>query len=145
MKDMDAGEQVRRDRRQDLRWGVRGRPVGRITPFHSATFQPVSLVDISIGGALIEHSNMVGPGTLAFLTFLIHLVHGGEAGLMCRVVRSVVHRYDVDPTGKRDLIYRTGLEFLAPSEVSRRVVMGYIADGTIHTPRRGERRPKIPH
>ncbi len=142
---MDAGERVRRDRRQDLRWGVRGRPAGRITPFYSATFQPVSLVDISMGGVLIEHSNIVRPGTVAFLTFLIHLVHGGEAGLMCRVVRSTVDRYDVDARGKRELIYQTGLEFLAPSEVSRRVIMGYIADGTIHTPKWGKRRRKIPH
>lgn len=132
--------QVRGERRQDLRWGVGGRTSGRMTPYHAATYEPVSLVDISMGGALIEHSNIVGPGTLAFLTFLMHLVHGAEAGVMCRVVRSVVDRYDVDPAGKRDLIYRTGLTFLAPSEVSRRVIMGYIADGTIDSLRKGERR-----
>ncbi len=137
---MDVGEQARGDRRGDLRWGVRGRPPARMTPLHKTTYHTVSLVDISMGGALIEHSTEVGPGTLAFLTLVIHMVHGWEAGLMCRVVRSVVDRYDVEPTGKRDLVYRTGLKFLAPSEVSRRVIVGYIADGTIDSLRRGKKR-----
>jgi len=137
---MDVGEQARGDRRGDLRWEVRGRPPGRMTPLHKATYHTVSLVDISMGGALIEHSTKVGPGTPAFLTLLIHMVHGWEAGLMCQVVRSVVDRYDVDPTGKRDLVYRTGLKFLAPSEVSRRVIVGYIADRTIDSLRRGKKR-----
>lgn len=137
---MGNGSQVRGERRQDPRWGVRGRNLGRITPYRAATYEPASVVDISMGGALIEHTNIVGPGTLAFLTFLMHLVHGAEAGVMCRVVRSVVDRYDVDPAGKRDLIYRTGLKFLAPSEVSRRVIMGYIADGTIDSLKKRERR-----
>ena len=137
---MDAGEQARGDRRRDLRWGVRGRPAGRMTPRHKATYQTVSLVDISMGGALIEHSTEVGPGTLVFLTLLIHMMHGWEAGFMCQVVRSVVDQYDVDPTGRRDLVYRTGLKFLAPSEVSRRVIMEYIADATIDSLRTGKKR-----
>ncbi len=128
------------DRRRDLRWGVRGRPPGRMTPRHKGTYQTVSLVDVSMGGALIEHSTEVGPGTLVFLTLLIHMVHGWEAGLMCQVDRSVVDRYDVDPTGRRDLVYRTGLKFLAPSEVSRRVIMEYIADATIDSLRTGKKR-----
>ncbi len=133
---MDAGEQARGDRRRDLRWGVRGRPQGRMTPLRKTTYQTVSLVDISMGGALIEHSTQVGPGTLVFLRML----RGWEAGLMCQVVRSVVDRYDVDPTGRRDLVYRNGLKFLAPSEVSRRVIVEYIADGTIDSLRRGKKR-----
>lgn len=137
---MDTGEQVTGDRRRDLRWGVRGRPPGRMTPLHKATYQTVSLVDISMGGALIEHSTQVGPGTLVFLTPLIHMLQGWKAGFMCQVVRSVVDRYDVDPSGRRDLVYRMGLKFLAPSEVSRRVIVEYIADGTIDSLRRGERR-----
>ncbi len=137
---MDVGEQAGGNRRGDLRWGVRGRPAGRMTARHKGTYQTVSLVDVSMGGALIEHSTEVGPGTLAFLTLLIHMVHGWEAGLMCRVVRSVVDRYDVDPTGGRDLVYRTGLKFLAPSEVSRRMIVEYIADGTIDSLRRGKKR-----
>ncbi len=133
---MDVGEQARGDRRSDLRWGVRGRPAGRMTARHKGTYQTVSLVDVSMGGALIEHSTEVGPGTLVFLRML----RGWEAGLMCQVVRSVVDRYDVDPTGRRDLVYRMGLKFLAPSEVSRRVIVEYIADGTIDSLRTGKKR-----
>ena len=107
-----------------------------MTPLHKATYQTVSLVDISMGGALIEHSTQVGPGTLVFL----HMLRGWGAGFMCQVVRSVVDRYDVDPTGRQDLVYRIGLKFLAPSEVSRQVIVEYIADGTIDSLRRGKRR-----
>ncbi len=137
---MDAGEQARGDRRRDLRWGVRGRPAGRMTPRHKATYQTVSLVDISMGGALIGHSTEVRPGTLVFLTLLTHMVHGWDAGFMYQVVRSVVAPYDLYPTWGRDLVYRMGLKLLAPSEVSRRVIVEYIADGTIHSLRRGKKR-----
>ncbi len=111
-----------------------------MTPLHKATYQTVSLVDISMGGALIEHSTEVGPETLVFLTLLIHMVHGWEAGFMCQVVRSVVAPYDLYPTWRQDLDYRMGLKFLAPSEVSRRVIMEYIADGTIDSLRTGKKR-----
>lgn len=107
-----------------------------MTPLNKATYQTVSLVDISMGGVLIEHSAQVSPGTLVFL----HMLRGWAAGFMCQVVRSVVDRYDVDPTGRQDLVYRIGLKFLAPSEVSRRVIVEYIADGTIDSLRRGKER-----
>ncbi len=107
-----------------------------MTPLRKTTYQTVSLVDISMGGALIEHSTQVGPGTLVFLRML----RGWEAGLMCQVVRSVVAPYDIYPTVRQDLSYRMGLKFLAPSEVSRRVIVEYIADGTIDSLRRGKKR-----
>lgn len=94
---------VRKDRRRHPRWALRGRFPARTSPIHEAT-----LLDISTGGALIEHVNLVRPGTVSFLTLLLQQQ---EVGLKCLVVRSVVHRYEIGPTGERDLIYRTGLEF----------------------------------
>ena len=38
----------------------------------------------------------------------------------------MVHGSEVQPDGERDLIYRTGLEFLDPSEDSLRLIGEYI-------------------
>jgi hypothetical protein len=100
-------------RRSYLRWDVSGELAGRITSFQTGTCQKVSLVDISMGGALLEHPDMLRPGTMAFLTLP---VNGGGIGLKCRSVRSRVDRYEHTPSGARDLVYRTGIEFLATSE-----------------------------
>jgi len=98
------------ERRRHRRWGVGGRLAARALGIPKA-----SLVDISLAGALLEHSNMMRPGTLLFLTLTLD---GQEEVLKCRVIRSVGHRYEVLSTGERDLFYRTGLEFLTPSEGS---------------------------
>lgn len=96
--------------RRYRRWVVGGRLAARVGGISQA-----SLVDISLGGALVEHSNMMRPGSISFLTLALDRQ---EEVLKCRVVRSEGHRYEVHPTGERDLVYRTGLEFLAPSESS---------------------------
>lgn len=87
---------------------------GRIAPNHK-----VSLLDLTRGGALIEHSHLVRPETRLFLTLF---VNGGEVSLKCRVVRSLVRRYEVWPSGEKAHFYRTGLEFLAVSENSQRLL-----------------------
>jgi hypothetical protein len=51
-----------RDRRQHPRFTVAGKATGRVTAVHDA-----SLVDISFGGVLIEHSQVVRPGTTSSL------------------------------------------------------------------------------
>lgn len=66
-----------------------------------------------MGGALLEHPDTLRPGTLAFLTLP---ANGGGIGMKCRSVRSRVDRYEHTPSGERDLVYRTGIEFLATSE-----------------------------
>lgn len=66
-----------------------------------------------MGGALLEHPDMLRPGTMAFLTLP---VNGGGVGMKCRSVRSRVDRYEQNPSGGLDLIYRTGIELLATSE-----------------------------
>ncbi len=107
------------DRRRHRRWEVGGRHVGRLDSAHQA-----SVLDLSLGGALIEHSSShVWPETVAFLTLA---APGKEAGLKCRVAHSTVHRYEVQPTGDRDLIYRSGLEFLETSEASLQLIDNFI-------------------
>lgn len=98
------------DTRRYRRWVVGGRLAAKLGGNPNA-----SLVDISLGGALVEHSNMMKPGSISFLTLSFDRQ---EEVLKCRVVRSVGHRYEVWPTGERDLVYRTGIEFLDLSESS---------------------------
>ncbi len=107
------------DRRRHRRWDVGGRPAGRLDSVHQA-----SVLDLSLGGARIEHANGdLWPGTVTFLTLA---APGQEAGLKCRVVHSTVHRYEVLPNGERDLIYRSGLEFLGASDTSLHVIEKFI-------------------
>lgn len=110
-------EQAKQDNRRHFRWPVDG-PEGRIAPNHR-----VSLLDISQGGALIEHSHLFRAGTLLFMTVFLG---NQDVGLKCRVVRSLVYRYEVRPTGEHDHFYRTGLEFLNVSDDSRHLMDEYI-------------------
>lgn len=102
------------DKRRHIRCHVGKRLTGRI---HSN--DEAFILDISRGGALIEHTNLIRPGTLSFLTLS---VDGYEVSLTCRVIRSALYRYEVRPTGEREHVYRTGLEFSAFSEDSRRLL-----------------------
>lgn len=111
-------DRAKQERRRHPRWEVGGQIAGQI-----ARVPQVSLVNISIGGVLIEHSEIVRPGSVCFLTVLLP---DEKIGLKCRVVRSIVHRYELSSTGDRDLIYRTGLKFLARSGTPRRQVEEYI-------------------
>ncbi len=101
-------------RRRYRRWLVGGR-----LPTRVGGIPKVSLVDISLGGALVEHSNLIRPGTISFL---ILSFQRQEEVLKCRVVRSVGHRYEVWPSGERDLVYQTGLEFVNLSEASLKLI-----------------------
>ncbi|MCI0483537.1 MAG: PilZ domain-containing protein [candidate division NC10 bacterium] len=105
-------------RRQYARFRVGGKAKGRVTAIYDAV-----VVNISIGGSLIEHAHVVRPGTLSSLDLD---VLGKRLRLKCRVARSVVHGSQVLPTGERELIYRTGLEFLDMSDAMRQMIGRYI-------------------
>jgi hypothetical protein len=82
---------------------------------------------MSLGGIFIEHSALLLPGTLSFLTLS---VHEREVSLPCRVVRSTIHRFEVYPSGEQTRTYRTGLKFVALSDESRRLLAAYIEELT---------------
>ena len=103
--------------RRHLRWRVWG-PEGRIAPHHTASF-----LNISQGGALIEHWHPVRPGSLLFLSIV---VDEREVRLKCRVVWTEVQSFEVWPTGKKEHVYRTGLQFLGLSAKSRELISDYI-------------------
>ncbi|MFQ5961261.1 MAG: PilZ domain-containing protein [Candidatus Methylomirabilales bacterium] len=114
-------EKKRPERRRHPRFVVGGKPTTRMTAVYEA-----SLVDISLGGALIEHAHIVRPGTISYL---ILTLKAGDVSVRCRVVRSVVHRPEVDPEGERVLIYRTGLEYVDLSHETLRLLDDYIVTG----------------
>jgi hypothetical protein len=107
-----------RDKRRYPRWAVEGRLTGRFDDIPQ-----VSVVDISLGGTLIEHASEFEPGVVSLLRLAFP---GHESAQRCRVVRSDVHRVEFRPIGTQDVIYRTGLEFLESSEEFRGLVDGYI-------------------
>lgn len=81
------------------------------------------VVDVSTGGALIEHPNIVRPGTICSLTLSLPREN---VSLKCRVVRSGIYGQEVWPTGERNYIYRTGLELLELSDASQGLIGEYI-------------------
>ena len=95
------------ERRRHLRWRLRKRFTGRISSDHK-----IAVLDISLGGALIEHANPIRSGTVSFLTVS---AAAQEVTLRCRVIRSTIYRHEVRPTGVREHVYRTAVEFSAPS------------------------------
>ncbi|MEE9182740.1 MAG: PilZ domain-containing protein, partial [candidate division NC10 bacterium] len=106
------------NRRQHARFVVGGGTKGRVTSIYDAR-----ILDISPGGSLIEHAHVVRPGTMSSLD--LDLL-GKRMSLKCRVARSVVHRSEVQLDGEQALIYRTGLEFLYPSDEMRQVISDFI-------------------
>ncbi len=51
---------------------------------------------------------------------------GREVTLNCRVIRSLVHRTEVQADGEHELVYLTGLEFLDTPEDLLRQIDEYI-------------------
>ena len=125
-QEADLRDQKSATRRQYARFLVGGKAKGRVTAIYDAV-----VVNLSIGGSLIEHAHVVRPGTLSSLDLDLF---GKRLRLKCRVARSVVHGSHVLPTGERELIYRTGLEFLELSEATRQVIGRYIQSMTNEEP-----------
>ncbi len=93
-------------KRRFPRFAVLGKVEGKIVASYEAT-----LVDLSLGGALVEHSSMVRPGS----TSQLMLPYGkGEIRIPCRVVRSHLSRRETHGPASL-VVYQTGLEFLNPS------------------------------
>ncbi len=112
-------KRTRTERRRYARKALRGQVSGRIK-----LTQSVSPLDLSLGEVQIEHSEIVRPGTTMFL---ILFFPSHQMTLKCTVVRSSVHGTVTQDDGERELIYRTGLEFLSTSEDVRRVIGTYIS------------------
>ncbi|MFQ5656587.1 MAG: PilZ domain-containing protein [Candidatus Methylomirabilales bacterium] len=106
------------ERRKHQRFVVGARTKGRIR-----AGDEVSLVNISFGGAMVEHAGAAQPGTMSSLDLELQ---NRTLSLRCRVVWSMVVRQEPDLDGEEVTIYRTGLEFLDALEENRQVICDYI-------------------
>lgn len=105
-------------RRKHARFHVKGGAKGRVAVVWDAV-----LLNLSLGGALIEHANVVRPGTPSSLELELQ---GKKIRLRCRVARSVADRIEVQPDGERELMYHTGLQFVEPSDDTIQAISDYL-------------------
>jgi len=113
-----AKEEQELGRRKHPRFVAKEGAKGRVASVWDAV-----LLNISLGGALIEHANVVRPGTPSSLELDLQ---GKRIRLRCRVVRSVADRIEVQPDGEQEMIYHTGVQFLEPSAETLQVIADYI-------------------
>lgn len=106
------------NKRQHPRFTLGGTTKGQVTATCEA-----SLLNISLGGALIEHTEVVRPGTLTTLDLPML---GRVVRVQCRVTRSVFARQEKQPDGEFAMIYHSGLQFLDLPEETRSVISEYI-------------------
>lgn len=83
----------------------------------------VSLVNLSLGGAMVEHPGAVDQESMSSLSLELQQQ---TFSLRCRIVWSKVERHELDPEGKQVTIFRAGLEFLDPPEAVQGVIDNYI-------------------
>lgn len=121
------------DKREYPRVFVEGKSRGRV-----AAICEGSLLNISLGGVLIEHVHALRPGTPSFVELELQ---GKRVRLRCRVARSVADRTEVQPDGEREVIYHSGLEFLDVPEETRQAINDYIESVTQGRPSRIETEP----
>ena len=92
------------------------------------------LMNVSAGGALLEHPGLVRPG---YRAFLVLPSEEGDLRLACQVAYSSVVRTAPNPQGDRDLIYRTGMQFINLDRVAQNRLSDLLtsyAHGTLPTP-----------
>jgi hypothetical protein len=84
-----------------------------------------SLVDISLSGALLEHTARVRPGEVYRLAFR---VEGRPVQLLARAFRSFISRLVPVGKGEGQVVYRTGMEFVG-GENSMAALVSTHSDG----------------
>ncbi len=83
----------------------------------------VHLLDISLSGALVEHTEPVNPGEIYRLCFP---VEGKEVQVLARAVRVFAsHRVTVSG-GERRIVYRTGMEFVGIEKGVAELISAYV-------------------
>jgi hypothetical protein len=102
------------ERRRGRRVPVAGHPEGRV----KATLD-ARLVDLSRGGARIEHYNLLRPGFTCTLEFPPSLA---PLTLSVQIVRSMVVGHEPSSTGERLLRYESGLAFLRLTEEQQKLL-----------------------
>jgi len=83
----------------------------------------VYLLDISLSGALVEHSEPISPGEVYRLTFP---VEGKDVQVLARAIREFAsHRITLEG-GERRIVYRTGMEFVGLEKGASDLISIYV-------------------
>jgi len=83
----------------------------------------VSLIDISLSGALVEHTEPVRPGEIYHLSFS---VEGQQVQVLARAVRAYASHHVTVAGGERQIVYRTGVEFLGVEKNVAALIAAYM-------------------
>lgn len=83
----------------------------------------VSLIDISLSGALVEHTEPVRPGEIYHLSFM---VEGQQLQVLARAVRAFASHHVTVAGGERQMVYRTGMEFLGVEKSVAALIAAYM-------------------
>jgi DNA-binding response OmpR family regulator len=83
----------------------------------------VSLIDISLSGALVEHTEPVRPGEIYHLSFS---VEGQQLQVLGRAVRAFASHHVTVAGGERQIVYRTGMEFLGVEKNVAALITAYM-------------------
>ncbi len=83
----------------------------------------VTLVNLSISGALVEHTHRVRVGEPSLLAMD---VDGVETRVKVRVVRSFVSHFVPITRDEQQLFYRTGIEFVDISDEAAKRISAYL-------------------
>jgi hypothetical protein len=82
-----------------------------------------TLVNISRFGVLVEHANPAWPGQVYHLAFA---VQGTPLRLLARAVHAFASNRRAAPGGEGEIVFRTGLEFLAVEKETADVISAYV-------------------
>ena len=106
------------ERRRYPRVTVRSGTKGLVAALYEA-----SLVNLSLGGGLIEHIDPLRLGS----TISLNLDFQGQPlSLECRVIRSAIVGRMLQPDGERALVYHSGVEFLLLSTETQQCLNAYV-------------------
>ena len=83
----------------------------------------VTLLDLSLSGALVEHSEPVSPGEIYRLSFL---VEGKEVQVLARAIRAFARHRVVVAGGRRQIVYQTGMEFVGVEKGAAELISAYV-------------------
>ena len=83
----------------------------------------VALIDLSLSGALVEHTEPARPGEIYRLAFM---VRDKQVQVLARAVRVFAsHRVTVSG-GERQVVYRTGMEFVGVKKEAAELISGHV-------------------
>jgi DNA-binding response OmpR family regulator len=83
----------------------------------------VYLLDLSLSGALIEHTEPVNPGEIYRLSFA---VAEKEVRVLGRAIREFASHRVTTAGGERRIVYRTGMEFVGVEKGASELISAYV-------------------